>query len=286
MNCFFVSDLHGKLHKYHKLIEQIRIQIPDVLFIGGDILPHAFLTLNDSKYGVINDFIIDFIFPLFEELKNEMGNNYPDIFIILGNDDPKVEESKLIDGEKNKLWRYIHNKKFEINNFMIFGYANIPPTPFQLKDWELYDVSRFVDPGSIPPTEGRRSVIPDRDIEYATIQNDLEELTENENLDNAIFLFHSPPYQTKLDRANLDGKMIDYIPLDVHIGSIAIQRFIEEKQPLLTLHGHVHESSTLTGCWSDKIGETMMFSAAYEKDNLVIIHFDTSDMKNAKRLIV
>ena len=35
-------------------------------------------------------------------------------------------------------------------------------------------------------------------------------------------------------------KMIDYAPLDVHVGSIAVRRFIESRAPYLTLHGHVH----------------------------------------------
>lgn len=40
-----------------------------------------------------------------------------------------------------------------------------------------------------------------------------------------------------------------YAPMDVHVGSIALRRFIEARQPLLTLHGHVHESARLTGSW-------------------------------------
>jgi len=285
MYCFFVSDLHGKLHRYNKLFHEILKSQPEVLFIGGDILPHGFLTLEDAKYGVIHDFILDFLIPAFSDLKETLKDKYPQVYIIMGNDDPKNEESKLIDGEKKALWNYIHNKKTELKGFSIFGYANVPPTPFQLKDWEMYDVSRFVDPGCIPPTEGRRSVPAQKNIEYATIKDELEILTKGENLENAIFLFHSPPYNTNLDRANLDGQTFDHVPLDVHVGSIAIQRFIEDKQPLLTLHGHIHESSAITGFWSDKIGETVMFSAAYEKNELAIVRFDTNQLDKAERTI-
>ena len=42
-------------------------------------------------------------------------------------------------------------------------------------------------------------------------------------------------------------------------GSIAIERFIEDRQPLLTLHGHVHESARLTGSWQEKIGRHIAF---------------------------
>jgi hypothetical protein len=33
----------------------------------------------------------------------------------------------------------------------------------------------------------------------------------------------------------LDGQMVDYAPLDVHVGSIAVRRFIERCQPIVTL---------------------------------------------------
>ena len=103
---------------------------------------------------------------------------------------------------------------------------------------------------------------------------------------NSIFLFHSPPYQTNLDRAALDGKMFDHVPLDVNVGSIAIRRFIENKQPLLTLHGHIHESSEITGFWSDKIGNTVLFSAAYNKPELAVVKFNPEDLGRAERIII
>lgn len=285
MNCFFVSDLHGKTDRYDKLYNQILNNQPDVVFIGGDILPHAFISLKHDKYGIIDDFINEFLFPFFIDLKLEMKNKFPEIFIILGNDDPKIEEEKIISGEEKGLWTYIHNKHIKFGKYSIFGYANVPPTPFQLKDWERYDVSRYVDPGCIHPTEGQRTVEEKTDIEYATIKEDLEILTKDIPMENAIFLFHTPPHKTNLDRAALDGQMIEYVPVDVHVGSIAVQRFIEDNQPLLTLHGHIHESSTITGYWQDQIGKTKMFSAAYEKSELAIVLFDLEDLSEVQRVL-
>jgi len=51
--------------------------------------------------------------------------------------------------------------------------------------------------------------------------------------------------------------------LDVHIGSIAIKRFIEDRQPYITLHGHVHESTALTANWKEYIGKTLAMNAAH-----------------------
>ncbi|MEJ2636882.1 MAG: hypothetical protein P8184_16535 [Calditrichia bacterium] len=100
---------------------------------------------------------------------------------------------------------------------------------------------------------------------------------------NSIFLFHTPPYQTALDRAALDGKMIDYAPLDVHVGSIAVKRFIVGRQPLITLHGHVHESARITGKWQEKIGRTYAFSAAHDGPELALVKFDPEHPEKARR---
>jgi Icc-related predicted phosphoesterase len=101
--------------------------------------------------------------------------------------------------------------------------------------------------------------------------------------ENALFLFHTPPHETRLDRAALDGKMIDHVPFDLHVGSIAVRRFIEAKQPLVTLHGHIHESTRLTGVWHDRIGRTHSFNAAHEGPELCLIRFDARDPAGAER---
>ena len=91
---------------------------------------------------------------------------------------------------------------------------------------------------------------------------------------------------TNLDRAALDGKTVDYVPLDPYIGSIAIKRFIEKQQPLLTLHGHVHESPRLTGNWRDQIGRTVCLSAAHDGQELALIRFTLENVGNAERVLI
>jgi Icc-related predicted phosphoesterase len=58
---------------------------------------------------------------------------------------------------------------------------------------------------------------------------------------------HSPPFGTRLDLIQ-GGKSA---------GSRSIKTFIEKNQPLLTLHGHIHESPELSGAYMDRIGETL-----------------------------
>ena len=281
MNCFFVSDLHGKPDRYRKLFDLIIRETPEVVLFGGDLLPHRL-----RKVEEFDDFSTDFLFPQLLNLKNELKDKYPSVLIILGNDDPRSEEDKFVHAAKEGLFHYIHQQKITLNKYTFYGYSFVPPTPFQLKDWEKYDVSRFVDPGCIPPTEGFRTTEPKEDIEYATIQKDLVALTGADDLSKAIMLFHSPPYQTHLDRAALDGKKVDHVPLDVNVGSIAIKRFIEERQPRLTLHGHIHESTGITGQWRDKIGNTVAFNASHDGPELSVVKFNPADLAGSERVII
>ena len=86
---------------------------------------------------------------------------------------------------------------------------------------------------------------------------------------------------SEADLADLADKMVDHAPLDPHIGSIAIQRFIQERQPLLTLHGHVHESRRLTGRWREQSGRTTSFNAANDGPELALVRFDPADLMQA-----
>lgn len=283
MTCLFVSDLHGHADRYRKLFAVVRKEQPEAVFFGGDLLPSALQALSESGQNS-PDFIKDHLVKELHTMKQELKQKFPRIFLILGNDDSRLEETKIFDAEKSGLLEYVHNKKVSFNEYQIYGYAYIPPSPFLLKDWERYDVSRYVDPGSVSPEEGFRSVaVPEDEVKYSTISKDLDLLAVEEDLSRAIFLFHAPPYKTKVDRADLDGKMIDHVPLDPHLGSIAIQRFIEARQPLLTLHGHIHEAPRLTHAWKDRIGRTHVFSAAHDGPELALVRFNPENLDQATR---
>lgn len=283
---FFVSDLHGDSDKYSKLFGEIESAAPSVVFMGGDILPSGLISLVRPE-DQHDDFLLDYVGPRLTDLKRKMGEAYPEFYVILGNDDPRVEEEAVRALAARGLWTYVHNTKAEFDRWAVYGYSHVPPTPFRLKDWERYDVSRYVDPGSLSPEEGVRSVEADRSKKrYATIADDLERLVGDDDLENAVFLFHSPPYRTALDRADLDGRQVDGVPLDVHVGSIAIKRFIEARQPLVTLHGHVHESVEITGKYIESLGRTHMISAAHQGPELALVRFGLEDPAGASRELI
>ncbi len=285
MKAFFASDLHGHHRRYEKLFESLRSEPPSALFLGGDLFPSSFR--SSSRYPPVDNFVDEYLFPSLRSLKRMLGAAYPAIFLILGNDDRRSLEPACFEGEQEGLWTYLHMRVTTWTGRAVAGYSFVPPTPFRLKDWERYDVSRYVDPGCIAPEDGQRTVqVPESEIKYATIREDLEILFAEDEHRDLIALFHSPPYNTALDRAALDGQMIDHAPLDVHVGSIAIREFIVKKKPALTLHGHIHESPRITGKWKERLGETWCLSAAHDGPELALVSFDPEHPGEAERLLL
>ena len=75
---------------------------------------------------------------------------------------------------------------------------------------------------------------------------------------------HAPPYNTRLDLAPKLDKNLKPVtamgsPVMIHVGSKSIRKFIEKYQPLIGLHGHIHESYA-----SDKIKNTTVINPGSE----------------------
>lgn len=280
-NCLFVSDLHGHKSRYEKLFSKIESEFPDVVFIGGDFLPNIFSTDDIDE---LDCFISDFFVPRLTLLKSKINSRYPLILIIFGNDDPKIEETKILEAEKLTLLHYLNNKRISFNGYDFYGYSYVPPSPFLLKDWEKYDISRYVEPGSVSPEDGFTTIaVSSEEKKNSTIKDDLAKLAGENDLSKAVFLFHSPPYQTGLDKLRLKNSHFEDMPVDPHVGSIAIEKFIKERKPMLTLHGHIHESAVMTGKWKEVINDTCCINGSHEGDELALIRFSLSNPCAAER---
>jgi Icc-related predicted phosphoesterase len=84
------------------------------------------------------------------------------------------------------------------------------------------------------------------------------------NWKRIICNFHCPPYGTRLDVAPKLDKTLKPVynlgvPEFINVGSTSIRRFLEKYQPILSLHGHIHES---TG--TENIGETLAMNPGSE----------------------
>jgi uncharacterized protein len=84
----------------------------------------------------------------------------------------------------------------------------------------------------------------DEDALYERMRALAEQL---ERPETAIFNLHVPPRASGLDTAfEIDDQLRIVVrngkPHEIPVGSTAVRRLIEEYQPLLALHGHIHES--------------------------------------------
>lgn len=279
MKFICVSDLHGNDVKYRKLCSYIREKLPDAVFIAGDILPNYYLT--DPE-----EFIKYILKPLLDELKEDIVDKYPPIYIITGNDDAAICCEYIEYLELKELAVFANNRIIKQEEFNIFGYPYIPPTPFLLKDWEKYDVSRFTPRDCVSPEDGIRTIeIPANVKKYSFIKDDLNEFASViKDFSKAVCIFHSPPCDTNLDQIYAND--INGTREQLSVGSYAIRRFIEKYQPLITVHGHIHESTDITGRWSDKIGDTVCFNASHSASELAVIEVDTDYPENALRILI
>jgi len=87
---------------------------------------------------------------------------------------------------------------------------------------------------------------------------------------NLVCNFHAPPFNTHLDLAPKLDKNLKPVtrfgnPVSVHVGSVAVREVIEKYQPLLGLHGHIHESGGL-----DHIGRTLCLNPGSEYQSVLL----------------
>jgi Icc-related predicted phosphoesterase len=142
-------------------------------------------------------------------------------YVIPGNDDPWSIDEVLASGESFVAC----DERIEVvggHEMVSLGYSNRTPwkTPRELDEEEI----------------------------YARLRPLAEQLEKPER---AIFNIHVPPWESSLDTAfEVDGEL-RYVtkggrPREVPTGSHAVRQVIEETQPLLSLHGHIHESKGVT----------------------------------------
>lgn len=104
--------------------------------------------------------------------------------------------------------------------------------------------------------------------------------------EKTIYNFHCPPHSTGLDDAPQIGA--DMRPKDagrstMPVGSTAVRESIEEGQPTLSLHGHIHEARGNT-----RLGKTLCINpgSSYEQGQLLGAVVDLDGGKKVKRFVL
>ncbi|MGA2630297.1 MAG: metallophosphoesterase [Terriglobia bacterium] len=251
----YTSDVHGDLELYRAAGEAALTAKADALIFGGDLCPGTpsprHIDLPQSQPA----FLLEQLAPLVEEWKSKLPTMAA--CVIPGNDDCGTILAALEEMENRKLLVNLHQKKVALDDFELIGLAFVPPTPFSFKDFERRDTpqSRRPEPQLARPVlataEGFKT-LEDFDAyldAQPTIEEELSRLNP-ERPGKTVAVMHSPPFETRCD-VLFNGE---------HIGSRAIRRWIERHQPLLTLHGHIHESPKQSGSFFDRIGSTVVIN--------------------------
>ena len=240
----YTSDLHGHPGLYREALEIARHYRVRAIVLGGDLAPHADPPQQAKFYR-------SFLLPLLRDYLAEPGS--ADVTYILGNDDWKTS-GELLEAAGLERIRDAHCRVLPfLDGTQIAGLASVPLTPFVMKDWERWeegrealqarlDGFRSVPGGSLTPFDFRGRE------ETESLSRELSAIEAAIPAGARLFCaFHGPPF----------GTACDQVAPGAHVGSRDVRGFIERVQPVLTLHGHIHESPEISGRFADRIGRTI-----------------------------
>ena len=294
---FFATDLHGSEMCWRKFLNAAKFYDADVLICGGDmtgkaIVPiveedgHFTVTMGGQTQTVGSDQVGDVegqirrkgYYPLrmsverlheldqhpaqraetfqtvmldgvqrwMEMAKDKLGGSGVRIFVCPGNDD-EMEVDDVV--RKSEMVQLGEGQMLEIDGFSMIstGWSNHTP-------WNTH-------------REETEEQLGERIEAMATQVTDPS---------RAIFNLHCPPYKSGLDEApaiDADLKLLHGGRALRPVGSTAVRQAIEKHQPLLSLHGHIHESKGAV-----KLGKTLSINpgSSYEEGMLMgaIIQLD------------
>ncbi len=260
MKLLYTSDLHGNRGLYLRLFSFAEKQEVNGIVVGGDLSPRKKGSIQENV-DFQREFYEQFLIPAGEKFKQ--GNKGREVYLIMGNDDYRINSVVLKAADNKKQLALIHNRALQVSaDYWMCGYSFVNTTPFRLKDWEKPDTADGIFPPQLFEEEFR--TVPK---EAGTIADDMAQIARLSNPKKTIYVIHAPPFNTNLD----------VISSKNHVGSKALRQFIEMQQPPLTLHGHIHESPQMSGFWKDTIGKTICINVGsrYPKDVLNCVIIDT-----------
>jgi len=294
---FFATDLHGSEMCWRKFLNAAKFYDADVLICGGDMtgkamIPiveengHYTVTIASERQVVSANQIGDI------EAQIRRKGYYP-LHVTpkrlqeLDEDADKRKETfqqVMLDGVRR--WMNMASEKLRGSGVRIFV------CPGNDDEMEVDDVVRESDmvelgEGRIVDIDGFRMI--STGWSNHTPWNTHREETEDKlgerieamakQIDDptrAIFNLHCPPYRSGLDEApaiDADLKLMHGGRALRPVGSTAVRQAIDKHQPMLSLHGHIHESKGAV-----KLGKTLAINpgSSYEEGILMaaVINLD------------
>jgi Icc-related predicted phosphoesterase len=261
MQYIFATDLHGNISQYRKLLEFVSDNKVDVVFLGGDLWPKEggrWYPENEVRTVHAQEaFIKDFFLQYIEELAENA-----EVFYILGNDDFAITQ-RLLEHNNERVHYLNGSKSFRWKGYMVIGYPYVGLTPYLQKDWESWDDFEgtvhknyitqgyhSTDSGHVPADYMK----PPLNSKY--IADDLDTLFGDLRGELVIAVFHEAPYGRMLDVTHESNSYLG----SMHLGSKSLIRAIQKYQPVISFHGHIHESFQESRRYWEQVGDTLMFN--------------------------
>ena len=267
MKFVFAADIHGNMSQYQKIFDYLKQKNIPLLVLGGDLTPKNQELRNPLAQ---KEFLHNSLFPLIQEY---LGR----VLIIMGNDDYRRNLKFLEDNQSVIGYKLIYSPCL-IDGFYFAGYSYVPYTPFKWKDWERRDLSSDEETNLRYDVATKGFIDYDKpydimsDFKSHSIEQDLTDLLKNVPAEKLIFVTHAPPADTAADfTKDNEGNLR-------HVGSYAVYKIIREKQPLISLHGHIHDTVQNSGIFPEKIGRTICCAVSNDHigEHPYIVEVDTS----------
>jgi Icc-related predicted phosphoesterase len=290
---FFATDIHGSDICWSKFLNAGKFYGADVLILGGDMTGKAvvpFIHQGGDKYHVTlleQEFDITTNEELQDMVKRVRSRGYypyvtnPDELLVLAKKPELVHEIFLSEVLRVvQRWMDLADQKLDGTNMKVYC---SPGNDDMDEVDEIIRSSRRVllVEGQVTPLDDHHEMIAsgwsnrtpwdthreeDEDqlkVRYETMISKLKDPR------NSVFNIHVPPYKSGLDDApELDKDLRPVLAGQSlqPVGSTALREAIKKYQPLLGLHGHIHEGRGAT-----RLGKTLCINpgSMYEQGTLL-----------------
>lgn len=283
----FVTDVHGSETTFRKFLNASKMYKVDAAIIGGDITGKGLIFVSKEQNGYETNFLgRNFFAKNDEELRSLIREIRKKGFYVHVDDPISIEEIKSSSTKVENLlkeyilktvkdWMLLAEERLKgsgIKGYISPGNDDIYEIDsiINSSDFVIFSEEKVVtlnDKYEMIST-GKANITPwkcPRDVTEEELGKTIDKLVSKlNNLNLSIFNFHAPPFNTYLDIAmeldeNLCPVMKTGQPSMIHVGSTSTRKAVEKYQPLLGLHGHIHESKAV-----EKIGKTICINPGSE----------------------
>jgi len=284
---FFATDLHGSERCFRKFVSAGKFYNANVLIVGGDVTGKMIVPIVNRPDGSFTAELFGVkrlvkqekdLLALEDDIRNSGFYPYrtdPEEMKLLA-DETRIDElfSRVM---VETLERWVRLAEKHLRNTGVKCFI-MPGNDDRLVVDHVIEESDFVvnpegkvvciDEYHDMISTGYANITPfgcPRDIPEGELAKKIEAMASQvRDMRNCIFNFHCPPYDTQLDPApKLDQNLKPVVSAGNVVmcpaGSSSVRSAIQKYQPLLGLHGHIHESRGIF-----RIGRTICLNPGSE----------------------